>query len=74
MKTYVNVKDRIYLNLISDGVRHPYVFKAYSAGTKEIGWHYCEFGTSEDIYLGASYKDYCERRFEIIEAAKGETK
>jgi len=59
------VKDKILADLIGSGIKHPQIWKGYSPRTQENGWHMCEFGSSEDIYLGKSWKEYQERNADI---------
>ncbi len=50
-------KERIRQMLAASGIKHPDVWKGYSAGTKKTGWHMREFGESQDIFLGENIKE-----------------
>lgn len=63
----MTVKDRIYNDLVKDGVNHPQVWKGYSPNTHEMGWHFREFGSSCDIFVGKSWKEYREIHTQIKE-------
>ncbi len=60
-----HTKERIRAMLVASGVNHPEVWKGYSAGTKENGWHFREFGESQDVFLGKNFKDVKKGEIEL---------
>jgi hypothetical protein len=59
-KGKMKIKEKIRKNLVEAGIRHPNVWKGFSASTHEHGWHFREFGEPNDVFLGKNWTEVQE--------------